>query len=73
MEKKKRERERDNMVVNDENYSLHSPGNVIEPWNLAHLLMYVTIVVQCYGMKKEVQNLEGLEFQNFLCAVWRVR
>ena len=52
MEKKKRERERDNMVVNDENYSLHSPGNVIEPWNLAHLLMYVTIVVWCYGMKK---------------------
>ena len=61
------------MVVNDENYSLHSPGNVIEPWNLAHLLMYVTIVVRCYGMKKEVQNLEGLEFQNFLCAVKRVR
>ena len=24
---------RDNMVVNHENCSLHSPGNVIEPWN----------------------------------------
>ena len=26
---------RDNMVVNHENCSLHSPGNVIEPWKEA--------------------------------------